>query len=229
MWTPLLSLADLFYPRLCLGCCRNLHRHESHLCWQCLHRLPRTLYHQQADNPLERLFWGRTQVKAATSFLFFTKNGLTQNLLHQLKYSGQKEVGVRLGELVGAEIKNEARFTDANAIIPVPLHPKKLQQRGYNQSALLAYGMSNRMKVPVEEKWLQRQLHTDSQTRKGRYERWENVSEAFVCAAPQAVLGKTLLLVDDVLTTGATLEACAKPLQQAGATILIATLACSLR
>lgn len=229
MWKPLLSLADLFYPRLCLGCSRNLHRHESHLCWQCLHRLPRTLYHKQIDNPLERLFWGRTQVKAATSFLFFTKNGITQHLLHQLKYSGQQEVGMRLGELVGRELQTEARFASADALVPVPLHPKKLQMRGYNQSALLAYGMSKAMQIPVAEKWLSRQSNTTSQTRKGRYERWENVSEAFACASGKVLTGKTILLVDDVLTTGATLEACARPLQQAGASVLIATLACSLR
>lgn len=224
-----MSLTDLFYPRLCLGCSRNLHQHENNLCWQCLHRLPRTMYHKQVDNPLERLFWGRTQVKAATSLLFFTKNGLTQNLLHQLKYSGQKEVGVRLGELVGNEIKNEERFSQADAIIPVPLHPKKLQLRGYNQSALLAQGIANRLALNVHENWLQRQIHTETQTKKGRYERWENVADAFVCPKSADLIGKTIMLVDDVLTTGATLEACARPLQNAGANVLIVTLACSLR
>lgn len=224
-----MSLADLFYPRLCLGCSRNLYMHENYMCWQCLHRLPRTRFHQQIDNPLERLFWGRTQVKAATSLLFFTKNGLTQNLLHQLKYSGQKEVGVRLGELIGSEIQNEERFARADAIIPVPLHPKKLQLRGYNQSTLLAQGIAQSLNISLYEHGLRRQIHTETQTKKGRYERWENVAEAFMCPSPAELLGKSIMLVDDVLTTGATLEACAKPLQQAGASVLIVTLACSMR
>jgi len=130
---------------------------------------------------------------------------------------------------MGNEIKSENRFAQLDAIVPVPLHPKKMQQRGYNQSELLAQGLAKQLNVPLHSHWLQRRIYTTSQTRKGRYERWENVSEAFICANMAELLGSTLLLVDDVLTTGATLEACAKPLRQAGATVSIATLACSLR
>lgn len=229
MWSTLQPLADVFYPRLCLACSRNLHQHERDLCWQCLHRLPRTHYHRMPDNPLERLFWGRTQVRAVTSLLFFTKNGITQNLLHRLKYSGQQEVGVKLGNLLGRELQQEERFKSSSLVIPVPLHPKKMQLRGYNQSALLARGMAESLRLPVAERLLQRSQFTESQTRKGRFERWENVAEAFYCPQPELLAGKVVLLVDDVLTTGATLEACARPLQSAGAVVLMATLACSLR
>lgn len=229
MWSTFQPLADIFYPRLCLACSRNLHAHERELCWTCLHRLPRTHYHRMPDNPLERLFWGRTQVRAVTSLLFFTKNGITQNLLHRLKYSGQQEVGVKLGRLLGRELLNEERFAASALVIPVPLHPKKMQLRGYNQSALLARGLAESMQLPTGEDLLQRGLFTESQTRKGRLERWENVADAFYCPQPEKLAGKAVLLVDDVLTTGATLEACARPLQSAGAVVLMATLACSLR
>jgi ComF family protein len=182
-----------------------------------------------ADNPLERLFWGRMDVKAVTSLLYFTKSGVTQQLLHKLKYKGMQQVGIKLGNILGEELKGSERYAGLDLIIPVPLHPKKEHSRGYNQSMLIARGLAEALKVPTNGQLLVRPQFTETQTRKGRFERWENVSEAFVCPQPALLQNKKVLLVDDVLTTGATLEACGQVLQAAGAQLWMATLACALR
>ncbi|MFN3528555.1 MAG: ComF family protein [Bacteroidia bacterium] len=220
---------DLFYPRLCIGCSRNLFVHEKDICWHCLHRLPRTQFHDMYDNPLERLFWGRIDIAAVTSFLYFTKSGLTQRMLHRLKYKGAQQVGQKLGHLLGEELKQSHRFEGLEAVVPVPLHPKKERLRGYNQSMTIARGLGEALHIPALSDALVRHDFTETQTKKGRLERWENVSEAFGCPHSQAINGKKILLVDDVLTTGATLEACGRVLQQAGAQVFMATLACALR
>lgn len=181
------------------------------------------------DNPLERLFWGRIDIAAVTSFLYFTKSGITQRMLHRLKYKGAQQVGHKLGHLLGEELKQAKRFEGIEAVVPVPLHPKKERLRGYNQSMTIANGLSEALSIPAYADVLLRNDFTESQTKKGRLERWENVSEAFTCAKPIELAGKKLLLVDDVLTTGATLEACARVLQQTNAQVFMATLACALR
>lgn len=204
-------------------------KHEHDFCWDCQRELPRTRMHDLPGNPLERLFWGRFEVQAVTSFLYFTKNGITQNLLHRLKYDGAKQLGIRLGEMLGQELRESERFRHIDWVIPVPLHPKKEKLRGYNQSMLIAQGLADCLHTHCSGKLLLRNTHTQSQTRKGRFERWENVSTAFVCPQPAKLQGKRILLVDDVLTTGATLEACALPLQAAGALVSMASIACALR
>jgi len=229
MWQAVHHFVDLFYPRLCLGCSRNLFAHEEDICWACLYRLPRTRWHDMPDNPLERLFWGRMDVKAVTSLLYFTKSGVTQQLLHKLKYKGMQQVGIKLGNILGQELKRSERFAGLDLVLPVPLHPKKEHLRGYNQSMLIARGLGEALEVPANGQLVVRPHFTETQTRKGRYERWENVSEAFVCPRPDLLQQKKVLLVDDVLTTGATLEACGQVLQAAGAQLWMATLACALR
>lgn len=229
MWSPLQHFVDLMYPRLCLACSCNLFAHERHICLRCLYQLPKTYFHDMPNNPLEQLFWGRFDVQAVTSFLYFTKGGIAQQMLHKLKYQGRKEVGLGLGKMLGQELRHSPRFRDAELVVPVPLHPKRERLRGYNQSMLIALGISESMEVSATAKMLTRPQYTETQTRKGRFERWENVAEAFVCPKPELLRGKRLLLVDDVLTTGATLEACARVLERAGAQVCMATLACAVR
>ena len=177
------------------------------------------------ENPVSRIFWGRVNIKAATSFLFFSKMGRVQSLIHQLKYKRQKEVGLLIGKLFGDDLLNSPYYTDIDFIIPVPLHPKKLKTRGYNQSLMIANGLQESMGIEVFT-GLQRKAHSSTQTRKSRYERWENVKDIFEIKEHKRLESKSVLLVDDVLTTGATLEACAQVLLDiSGLQISIATLA----
>lgn len=174
----------------------------------CSYHLPKTWYHLDPDNPVSRIFWGRAQIENAASFLHFNKGNQVQHLIHHLKYKERKDVGVWLGLNYGAFLKNSPLFRSAEAIIPVPLHRKRLQSRGFNQSAQFGTGLASSMMIPVEEELLFRTGLSETQTRKSRYKRWENVSGIFDVRDGWKFSGKHLLLVDDVITTGATLEAC---------------------
>ena len=218
-------LVNLFYPNVCQSCGNSLKQQEEIICLSCVLQLPKTGFHMHEENPVSRVFWGRVNIKAATSFLFFSKQGKVQNLIHQLKYRRQKEVGVELGKLFGIDLQKSPLFTNIDFIIPVPLHPKKLRKRGYNQSLVIAEGLSKSMDVEIFT-GLQRKIHSSTQTKKSRYERWENVKDIFEVVNATALENKSILLIDDVLTTGATLEACATVLSEVpNITISIATLA----
>jgi len=226
-------LADcfsLFFPRPCLACAEPLLAGEHYLCTACRAELPYTDYHQlpAEQNPLARRFWGRLPVRHALSYLRFVRHGRTQQLLHQLKYGGQREVGQALGRLYGAELTSaNVPGADFELIVPVPLHRRKLARRGYNQAEAFGAGLAAGLGCPQTAQALRRIEHTTSQTRKNRLERWQNVATVFEVAEPGAVAGRHVLLVDDVLTTGATLEACGTALLGAGASALsIATIAC---
>ncbi len=222
------DLISLFYPRLCAGCNTSLLRGEEVLCLNCLADLPRTNYHQQEDNPVFQQFIGRVPVELATSFCRFDKGGHLQHLLHQLKYKGNLEVGQKMGLLFGYDLIQSPLYQNIDLIIPVPLHPKKERKRGFNQSTEICKGLSVAMQRPLICGNLIRVVHTASQTRKGRFERWENVSGIFSVKNGPELAGKHLLLVDDVVTTGATLEACCIPLLMIpGVQVSIATLACA--
>ena len=229
MLRPLLvDLVALFFPRPCLACREPLVAGEAHLCTACRADLPYTDYHRlpPADNPLARRFWGKLPVRHTLSYLRFVRHGRVQHLLHQLKYRGQAGVGRALGQLYGAELAAAGLGPEFELIVPVPLHRRKLARRGYNQAAAFATGLAAALPCPSAPHALRRTEHTASQTRKGRAERWLNVATVFEVADPAAVAGRHILLVDDVLTTGATLEACAAALLAAGArTISIATIA----
>ncbi len=223
------AFIDLLFPRLCQACCRHLLKHERIICQRCQFRLPRTAFHDMAGNPVEQLFYGRYQPAAVTSFLYFTKAGVVQQALHNLKYNGAQDLGHYLGKSFGEELKSSRRFAGIDAVVPVPLHWKKQRIRGYNQSELIARGMAEALGTEARPDLLLRGIHTSTQTKKGRLERWENVAEAFL-PGKTLLPGRKLLLVDDVLTTGATLEACARALEQvSGQAVYMATLACAVR
>ena len=202
----------LFFPNYCLGCGEPLTRGEEILCTFCLFHLPRTFFHLDPGNPASRVFWGRVRLDMAASFVFFHKGGNVQELLHQLKYQGKKEIGNYLGKLYGYELGDGITLKEVDVIMPVPLHPRKLRKRGYNQSHCFAEGLSEAMNIPVENNCLFRKKDTGTQTKKSRYERWENVEDIFGIRNIEKIKGRHVLLVDDVITTGATIEACANVL-----------------
>ncbi|GAA4390535.1 ComF family protein [Hymenobacter koreensis] len=218
----------LAFPHTCLACLQPLARGETHLCTDCRAQLPYTDFHRlsPAANPLARLFWGRVPVEHVLSYLRFLRRGRVQHLLHQLKYKGQREVGSALGLMYGQELAEIGLGTDVQLIAPVPLHPRKLAKRGYNQSDSFAEGLAQSLELPWSPSTLQRTDYTASQTRMTRSQRWQNVADVFVVPNPTAVQGQHVLIVDDVLTTGATLEACAVKLLAAGAAkVNVATIA----
>lgn len=226
MLTELLrDFVGLFYPNYCLGCRGALVKGEDTLCTACIVELPRVYYPDPAQNPIVDRFIGKIPVKYGWSMLRFHKTGIVQNLMHEFKYNRHPEVGLLLGKIFGSKIKKAAPFA-FDVAVPVPLHPSKMRSRGYNQSAMLAAGLAGELGVPIEEHALKRLAATATQTKKGRLERWHNVSEAFVVQYPSRVAQKRILLVDDVITTGATVEACGRALLDAGASeISIACLA----
>ncbi|WP_316819859.1 ComF family protein [Pedobacter gandavensis] len=196
------------------------------ICSTCLYNLPYTDHHLDQDNLVARQFWGRLPCHAAMAMLFFKKEGIVQQLIHQLKYGNQPELGERLGILLGERLLYSPYYQDIDFLIPVPLHKKRSGTRGYNQSECIARGISQVLKAPVSNRHLVRSTATDSQTNKGRLLRFENMLSAFELKQPEELADKHLLLIDDVLTTGATLEACGiSLLQSMPAKISIAALA----
>ncbi len=217
---------QLFFPEICVTCGQKLITQEEYICLNCLHDLPRTNFHNMPGNFVEQLFWGRVIIERATSYFFFSKGSKYQRLIHFMKYKGMKEVGESAGWHFGQEIKAGQTFNGVDLVVPVPLHSKKLRERGYNQSEWIAKGVAGALEKPIDTDNLQRVVFTNTQTRKTRFERWQNVDGIFNLCQPQVFEGKHILLVDDVVTTGSTLEACAVALQKApGIKISIATLA----
>ncbi|NRB53029.1 MAG: ComF family protein [Saprospiraceae bacterium] len=199
---------SLFYPNLCLVCESKKPTRGEIICFSCQHKLPKTDFHLDPENALIERFWGRLPLHAATSLFYFIKGGRAQQLIHQLKYNHKPAVGMRFGQTYGSILKDSPLFQSVDCIIPVPLHPRKQHQRGYNQSETFARGLSMSMGKPHYPHALERLTFTQTQTRKNRIERMNNVMEAFRLRSGKALEGKHVLLVDDVVTTGATLEAC---------------------
>ena len=208
---PFLSRSVLrhFYPKLCLICDAVAPAPEEDLCTNCQVRLAKTDLHLERENIFVERFAGRIPLHAAAAMFTFRKGGGVQRLVHAFKYEGQRDLGYRLARRYGWELSDQAHFRDVDALIPVPLHPRKLRSRGYNQAKVLADGLSEGLKVPVVEA-IVRQKHTASQTKKGRMARMNALQEIFAVENADQFAGKHILLVDDVLTTGATLEACAQ-------------------
>lgn len=202
------DLISLLFPELCYGCGNLLYHGEKDVCTSCLYDLPYTDYHIHPDNPLAKQFWGRLSLEAAMAMLYFKKGTKVQNLLHGLKYKNQTNIGTYLGKLIGQKLSKSQFYVDIDAIIPVPLHRKKLRLRGYNQSEYIAKGLAEELKVPMDTKSLTRGTATESQTKKARYTRYENMQGVFCVNHAEELANKHILLVDDVVTTGSTLEAC---------------------
>lgn len=222
------SILNLFYPRVCAACGESLLKNEETVCLKCRYTLPRTGYELYPDNPLAQAFYGRAPIHAVTACYFFAKSGKVQHLIHQLKYKGNKEAGVFLGQQLGESIKDAPLFQGIDVIIPVPLHPKRERKRGYNQALVIAQGISEVTGLPVATKNLLRAVYNETQTRKSAEERYHNVQGIFEVRCADELKGKHVLLVDDVLTTGATLESCAHQLEGiSGITISIAAAACA--
>lgn len=216
----------LLYPNLCCACDEPLVKGEELLCLACRYDLPKTNYHLEPDNPVAQTFWGRVDVQQATAFLHFTKGGKVQHILHHLKYDDRTELGTLMGQLLGADLLETEIWQDIDLVVPVPLHRKKLRQRGYNQSDYFAEGLAQSLSCDWQANVLQRTSYTQSQTTLSRAERWENVKDVFTLNPNADIAGKHILLVDDVITTGATLEACAQHLLAVpGVRVSIATTA----
>ncbi|RDC65679.1 ComF family protein [Adhaeribacter pallidiroseus] len=210
---------SLLFPQECLACQELLARGEKSVCTECRINLPYTNSHLlfNSDNGLLQRFYNKVPVKYAFAYLYFNRSGRVQKLLHALKYKGHEEVGETLGNWYGAELKENNYHQQFDVIIPVPLHTKKLKKRGYNQSDSFAKGLAQMLEVNWQPHILKRTADTSTQTKKTRLERWQNVGQLFTVADPASIQNKRILLVDDVMTTGATLEACALVLLEAGA------------
>ena len=223
------SFLHLLFPHVCTGCGSDILNQESVLCMRCMDAMPETNFELYANNPVEKTFWGRLPLVGATAQFYFTKESLMQQLMHQFKYKRNKELGLQLGRIMGEKIKASARF-EADALIPLPLFPAKEKRRGYNQATVLCEGMAETMNIPVLDKVIIRPQHTETQTKKGRIERWKNMEGKFILPDPGSICHKHLLLVDDVVTTGATLEACGNELLKAeGVQLSVATLCVASR
>ena len=204
------SFVHLFFPRQCAVCGAILQEGEEGICMKCNMDMPRTNYHLRKDNPVERMFWGKIPLEHATSCFFYHKGSDFRRILHQLKYGGRKDLGEVMGRFMAA----------------VPLHPRKQKMRGYNQSECIARGVSAVTGIPVDTASVARMRHTETQTRKSSYERWENVDGIFCLRRADAFARKHVLIIDDVLTTGATTTACADALKEVeGVRISVLTLA----
>ncbi|WP_245130542.1 ComF family protein [Mucilaginibacter straminoryzae] len=201
-------------------------RYEKVICTNCTYDLPYTDFHQHADHAVAKQFWGKVQLEGSYALLYFNKGSKVQRLMHRLKYKNMPKIGKVLGGLAGSRLNQVEGFKTVNVIIPVPLHPKRLKKRGYNQSTYFALGIAKRIRARVVEHNLIRTKATETQTHKTRLERFENMKAVFAVKRPQELEGKHILLVDDIMTTGSTLESCANVLLQIpGVKLSIATIA----
>ena len=210
------NFSELLYPKLCGGCGNHLYENEEVVCVYCRASLPLSGECDFENNASEKLFWGKVSITAAASFLFFQKKSSTQHLLHQLKYQQKENIGEWLGEQFAYSLQSKGRFAAVEIIIPIPLHPSRIKFRGFNQCDAIARGMASILQIPIVNGVLIRSVATQSQTKKNRFQRFENMNSVFSLAQASAIKGKNILLLDDVLTTGATLISAAQVLQQAG-------------
>lgn len=219
----------LLYPELCVACDNDLPVAGGCFCFTCQLKIAPADMHRVRENEFIHRFWGRLQIESGAAMYFFSRKSPVQRALHQLKYHNKPEIGVKIGRDFGRRLKSADSFCSVDAIVPVPLHPKKERLRGYNQSAMFAKGLSETMDVPVLYKVLVRDVFTETQTRKKRMERFQNVGNVFAVKNTASLEGKHVLLVDDVLTTGATLETCGREiLSVPGTRLSLATIAIAM-
>lgn len=204
------SLLHLAFPHVCEGCGTDNLQADHLLCLRCLSELPNSNFHLHANNPIEKIFWERIPITSATAQYYFPKESMMQHLMHQFKYKGNKEIGTYVGKLIGWAMIESNRFLSVDALILLPLHKSKEHKRGYNQATVLCEGISSVLNKPILKNVVVRPEQTETQTKKGRIQRWQNMEGKFELVNSSAIEGKHVLLVDDVVTTGATLEACGR-------------------
>ena len=205
------SILQLIFPRNCVACSNTLRKNENHLCTQCLIELPQTRFHETKDNVLAKTFWGRLTLEHALAFLFFKKGNIVQHILHEIKYKNNTDLALFVGQYYGSILAQANLKFDA--VLPIPLHKSKLKKRGYNQSEEIVKGLCQSLHPENLSQYIVRKKATETQTRKTRYERWENVEQIFELKELSVFKNRHILLVDDVITTGATIEACAQALE----------------
>lgn len=226
LWDDFISL---LFPRLCYGCGNHLLRNEKLICTECYVLIPRTDFHLKPDNPVAQLFWGRCLIEKAAAFSYYTKDSRIRKIIHQLKYKGVREVGHELGRIYARYLKSFGFFEGIDIIIPVPLHPSKQRKRGFNQSEVISAGISEVSGLPVDTTSLVRRSVSATQTKKSRYDRWTNVEGIFLVTDSEKLKGNHILLIDDVITTGSTIEACTQEiLKTEGTKVSVAALAFSV-
>lgn len=224
--TYLSDFVSLIFPQLCAACDASLVAGEDIICTDCRYSLPLTNFHQQPDNIVAQQFWGKLNIEAAYALYYFNKGGKVQNLVHHLKYNGMHRIGNVLGEIAGKQLKQNLTFSAVDYVVPVPLHKKRIKERGYNQSAHFAEGIAKALGCQCEINNLVRKVATKTQTHKSRFARFENMKDVFDVVSPETLAGKHVLLVDDIVTTGSTLEACGMELLKVpGLKLSIATIA----
>ena len=206
------AIFNLFFPDVCLNCKLQLRKNESLICTQCRHDFPQTNFTNTPENLIEKKFYGRVPLHAATSLFYYHKNGKVQQIIHQLKYKNQQEIGTLFGNWLGEEVLQSNRFNTIDCIVPVPLHPKKKKKRGYNQLTKFGEAISKKLNSELIENKLIKIESTDTQTQKGRIERWRNAQHLFELTDTSFFENKHVLLIDDVITTGATIESCVNQL-----------------
>ncbi len=208
------GFSQIIFPHTCLGCSSDVLLKDELLCTQCKTELPYTNFFEISPNPIEKIFYGRLKIEHAAANFFFTKESLLQHLIFQLKYKGNKEAGYYLGQLLGIELKKSVHFQNIDAIIPLPLNEKKQFKRGYNQAAVICEGIGEVWQKPILQNIIERIVFTETQTHENRIQRWQNMVGVFKVIQPELVENKHILLVDDVITTGATLESCGTEILQ---------------
>ena len=220
------DINTILLPRLCFGCNALLYRGEEHICTVCRNHLPLTEYNFNAENPVDRIFYGRINIIKASAFLFYTEKGIVKNLIHYLKYKNQEQIGSFLGNWYGQLMKENNFLTDLDYVIPVPLHPIRLRKRGYNQVALFAIAIAEHLNARYIDHFLIKTANTKTQTKKTRLLRSQNKQALYVLTDTEALRNKKVLLLDDVITTGATMEACATVLSRTpGINLYLASMA----